>query len=269
MLKRIQAILIGLAGVFSLAGHALACPALEQGDGGRVVAVTDGDTIDLDSGVTVRLVGIQAPKLPLGREGFVAWPLGDEAKAALETLVLGETVTLHYGGERVDRHGRALAHVFVAGAGEPVWAQGEMLAQGLARVYSFPDNRSCLADMYAIEAQARADGRGIWTDPFYQLRDGADHEALLARVGEYELVEGRVLNAANAAGRVYLNFGSYWKEDFTVVVEGPAQRVFESEQFDLIALENRVIRVRGWVDELDGPRMVVTHPEQIEILGPR
>ena len=58
------------------------CEQLQAGPSGRVVAVSDGDTVDLDSGLTVRLVGIQAPKLPLGREGFTAWPLGDEAKAA-------------------------------------------------------------------------------------------------------------------------------------------------------------------------------------------
>ena len=39
--------------------------------------IIDGDTLVLQSGVQVRLVGIQAPKLPLGRRGFTAWPLAE------------------------------------------------------------------------------------------------------------------------------------------------------------------------------------------------
>ena len=43
--------------------------ALEAGETARVVGVVDGDTVVLESGAVVRLVGIQAPKLPLGRPG--------------------------------------------------------------------------------------------------------------------------------------------------------------------------------------------------------
>ena len=178
------------------------CDALQAGPSGRVVSISDGDTFDLDTGLTVRLVGIQAPKLPLGRDGFEAWPLGDEAKATIEDLVMGQQVSLYYGGESRDRHGRALAHVMVERDGEVVWVQAEMLRLGLARVYSFPDNRSCLEVLYAAEAQGRADRLGIWRDPYYAIRDGGDHEALLDRTCGYELVEGRVLNAERVGSRV-------------------------------------------------------------------
>src|SRR4051812_18629530 len=70
----------------------------------------------------VRLVGIQAPKLPLNRPNFKEWPLAQEAKAELEKLVLNQRVTLSYGGERTDRHGRTLAHLHTD---DGTWAQGE------------------------------------------------------------------------------------------------------------------------------------------------
>lgn len=243
------------------------CETLTEGPSGRVVAVSDGDTFDLDSGLTVRLVGIQAPKLPLGREGFETWPLADEAKARIEDLVLGETVTLHYGGENRDRHGRALAHVMVEGDGEPVWVQAEMLRSGLARVYSFPDNRSCLDQLYAAEAQGRAERAGIWRDPYYAIRDASDLQALEDREGGYELVEGRVLNAEAVGSRVYLNFGRVWREDFTAVIQSAGLRVFEAAGIDPLSLDNAVIRVRGWIEIDGGPQIEVTHPEQIEVLA--
>lgn len=246
----------------------MACEGLRDGPRGVVVSVTDGDTVVLDSDLTVRLIGMQAPKLPLGREGFVAWPLADEAKARLETLLLGQRVTLRYGGEEVDRYGRALAHVFVDGA-TPLWAQEAMLEAGLARVYSFADNRFCLDALYGAEARARAERRGIWTDPYYRLRAADQPAELLARTGHYELVEGRVLTAERAGSRIYLNFGRYWKQDFTVVVDRAAQRLFEMAGIDPLGYEGTLIRVRGWIDDYDGPRMDVTHPEQIEMLAAR
>lgn len=267
MLKRLLLTSFVFAATAVSSVYAQVCDSLTRGPSGRVVAISDGDTFDLDSGLTVRLVGIQAPKLPLGREGFVAWPLGDAAKAALQDLVLGEEVTLYYGSTRMDRHGRALGHVVLGDGADAVWVQQAMLEAGLARVYTFPDNRLCIAELYAAERRGRAERAGIWTDPYYQIRDAADPAAILDRIEGYELVEGRVLNADRVGGRVYLNFGRVWREDFTAVIEADALRLFEREGFDPLALENRFIRVRGWIESGDGPRMDLTHPEQIEIVG--
>jgi micrococcal nuclease len=245
------------------------CEGLRMGARGVVTEVVDGDTVMLDNGMVVRMIGTQAPKLPLGREGYPTWPMAEEAKALLQELVLGKSVQFGFGGEEVDRYERALAHVFVTdAAGEPeLWAQQAMVSAGMARVYSFPDNRKCLAELYAAEMQARLKGLGIWTDPFYAIRLAERPDEVLARAGWYELVEGRVLLADEAGSRLYLNFGRHWKEDFTVVIERAALRLFEEDGRDPLALEGALIRVRGWVDDWDGPRIEVTHPEQIEVLA--
>src|SRR5690554_4679011 len=237
--------------------------------GGIVTAVTDGDTVILDDGRVVRMIGTQAPKLPLDRPDFDTWPLAPEAKAALEALALDKPVRLGFGGETVDRYGRTLAHVFIAGPDGEVWAQQAMIAQGLARVYSFPDNRACLDLLFAAEGRARLGGLGIWSDPYYSIRAADAPGELLDRAGHYELVEGRVLLAEHNGGRGYLNFGRFWKEDFTVVIEAPALRIFAGSGMDPLALEGALLRVRGWVDDRDGPRIEVTHPEQIEVLALR
>lgn len=257
------AILVGLE-----PASALACEGLRMVQGGLVTQVTDGDTVVLDSGQVVRLIGTQAPKLPLGRDGFVAWPLASEAKAELKRLALNKQVRLGYGGEEIDRYDRALAHLFVEdGEGAPVWAQLHMVQQGLARVYSFPDNRQCLDQLFAGEAQARVERLGIWADPYYSVRAADRPSQLLERAGNYELVEGRVLLADRSGSRIYLNFGRFWKEDFTVVIEAPALRLFSQDGLDPLTLDGALVRVRGWVDDRDGPRIEVTHPEQIEVLA--
>lgn len=245
-----------------------ACEGLRDGPKGIVRQVTDGDTVVLDDGLTVRLIGTQAPKLPLGREGVAAWPKAEEARAALESLVLGKSVQLRHGGAAVDRHGRALGHLFLAD-GPATWVQQAIVAQGLARVYSFPDNRACLAELMAAEGLARAMKLGIWSDPHYFVRRADRPQALLERSGNFELVEGRVLLADKAGGRVYLNFGRSWKKDFTAVIDAKAVRLFGDSGLDPLMLEGALVRIRGWVDDRDGPRIEVSHPEQIEVLATR
>ncbi|HWJ10682.1 MAG TPA: thermonuclease family protein [Nocardioides sp.] len=72
-----------------------------------VVDVVDGDTLDLDSGDTVRLAGIDTPER--GECGF------GPAQSALKRLVLGKEVTLVASDEDHDKYGRLLRYVEVAG----------------------------------------------------------------------------------------------------------------------------------------------------------
>jgi endonuclease YncB( thermonuclease family) len=245
---------------------AAACENLRDGPAGIVASVTDGDTVVLDNGLVVRLIGIQAPKLPLGREDFEAWPLADKAKAALETLVAGQRVRVRQGGETRDRHGRVLGQLFIE-APDGAWIQQQMIAAGMARVYSFADNRACVVQLLAAEGKARLMRLGIWADPYYAVRRGDRPEDLVRRLSHYELVEGRVLLADEVQGRVYLNFGRFFAEDFTAVIERGAMPQFEAEGIDPTKLGGALVRVRGWVELRDGPRIEITHPEQIEVLA--
>lgn len=244
---------------------AAACEGLIDGAKGVVASVTDGDTVVLDNGLVIRLIGTQAPKLALGREDFADWPKAEESKVALEALVLGKSVRVRHGGERIDRHGRTLGQLFVTGDNE-TWVQQQMVADGWARVYSFPDNRACVTQLLAVEDQARLRKLGIWADPYYLVRRADRPGDFAGRQGSYELVEGRVLLAEKVQGRVYLNFGRSWKEDFTAVIDRAALGLFSASGVDPLKLEGALVRIRGWVDEDDGPRVEITHPEQVEVL---
>ena len=166
----------------------------------------------------------------------------------------------------MDRHGRLLAQLYTAGGdGSELWIQGLLIEAGMARVYSFADNRDLVPEMLASESRARTERRGIWGHPYYAIRDP---EAADAHIGSFQLVEGRVLEAAVVRGRAYLNFGADWREDFTITLAPDVRRRFEAEGIDPRDYQAARVRVRGWLKSFNGPMIEVTHPEQIEVLTP-
>ena len=229
-------------------------------DSGIVRSIVDGDTLVLNSGVQIRLVGIQAPKLPLGRRGFQAWPLASEAKQALSRLALGKKLSLSYGGHKIDRHDRLLAHLATA---DGQWIQGALLSAGMARVYTFPDNRGRATEMLAQERAARAARRGIWKLRYYRILSPAGSAK---HVNTFQLIEGKVLQVALVRGRAYLNFGADWKTDFTITMSPKNLRRHWRGQKPVQDYEGRTVRVRGWLKSFNGPMIEATHPEQIEVL---
>ncbi len=241
-----------------------AAAALEEGGEARIVEIIDGDTVRLADGRRLRLVGIQAPKQPPGKQRSRPRRLADKARAALGVLARGRRVRLGYGGRRLDRHDRVLAHLYLAdGANTGAWLQGRLLAAGLARVRSRADNRALIARMLILERQARTKKIGIWGDDDYRVRTVAESHRF---IGSFQLVEGRVHAVATVRGRVYLNYGEDWRSDFTVVIGGRVRRRFEAGRIALSSLTGRRIRVRGWIKYYNGPMIEVSHPEQIELL---
>ena len=251
---------LGLALVLALASesaHGAACDLIKD-KSGTVTEIVDGDTLFIDDGTQIRLVGIQAPKLPLGRRGFKPWPLAEAAKSELAALSEGRTLTLSYGGSRRYRYDRAHLH-----DEHGVWIQGELLRRVLARVYSFRDNRSCVGEMLALEREARLARRGIWRLGYYAIRSLDDAPRF---IGSFQLIEGRVADVATVHNRTYLNFGDDRRSDFTVSIAPRDRRRFLKSNVDPTLYRGRLIRVRGWLKSYNGPMIDATHPEQIEIL---
>lgn len=67
--------------------------------------IIDGDTFTIKNGLTVRLLGIDAPNR--GVAGY------DQAKVYLEKLIKDETLTFEYDQYQDDKFGRILAYVWI------------------------------------------------------------------------------------------------------------------------------------------------------------
>jgi hypothetical protein len=163
-----------------------------------------------------------------------------------------------------DRYGRQPAFVFMESADDSV--QSLLLAQGEALVSGTVTNKDCALALTAAETAARHSKRGIWADPA-AIKNAESPGDILAGVGQFTLVEGKVLSVRQAGTTTYLNFGRNWTRGFAATISKRALPAFETAGIVVKSLENRQIRVRGWVEAHGGPRIELLRVGQIELLG--
>ncbi|MEL7546917.1 MAG: thermonuclease family protein [Pseudomonadota bacterium] len=142
-------------------------PDMLEGETGRIVRIIDGDSLVMEGGQTVRLVGLEAPRL--GRRGDPDQPYASESARHLESLVLGRVVQLYYPGPTRDRFDRALAHVVTRDqAGPNVWINLALIDRGAAWVRLYPDTALQAELLLEAEDRVRADEQGLWAESTYQ-----------------------------------------------------------------------------------------------------
>jgi micrococcal nuclease len=225
---------------------------LAVGERGRVVRVLDGDALVLDTGQSVRLVGIEAPAAPYrDREGDAGY---ETAKRLLEDMVLGREVELRYGGLTRDRYDRALAHVVTTDAlGPRLWLNAEMVRKGGARVRVYPDTAAANGPLLELEMKARTETRGLWEDGVWIIHDAA---ALPADAERFQLVEGVAGGMKGSDERFAVCDVSLKGSSLILEVQKAAAELCQLP-------DGTRIRARGFLR--DG-RLEVSHPLNLEIL---
>lgn len=124
-------------------------------ESGVVARIIDGDTIELESGDTIRYLMVNTPETTGGKDECY----GQNAVQFNTDLVLGKEVTIDYDVECTDRFDRTLAYVSVGGQE----VNTLLVERGFACVLHIPPNGDSRADEFeALEDAAKAAGRGLW-----------------------------------------------------------------------------------------------------------
>jgi micrococcal nuclease len=244
-----------------------ACAELEAGPSRTVSRIIDGETLALDDGTELRLVGVLAPRAI--DVGIVpgTWSMELAAVEALQALALGRTIQVRYAGERSDRYGRVKGHAFLAAEDGTTWVQERLLKMGLARAYVLSAHRACEGELLAAERVAREARLGIWAEAAYEVRSADVPSALLRHTATFQVIEGRVARVAVTRGTVYLDFDQSRRRGFSASLRLGDRARLGSFQDNPKGLEQAQVRVRGWIEERDGrPRMDLSTAGSIEVL---
>jgi micrococcal nuclease len=155
----------------------LPLPALAEEFRGKVVGITDGDTIRVLRGaeeVKIRLEGIDCPE---SRQAF-----GSRAKQATSDLAFGKIVTVQVKGK--DRYERTLADIILPDGKN---LNRELVRLGMAWWYRKYSKDESLGK---LESEAREAKRGLWADnnpiPPWDWRHGQQTPAANVPAGSVE-----------------------------------------------------------------------------------
>lgn len=238
---------------------------LEPGPVRTVTRVVDGETIILDDGKAVRLIGALAPRARDANAATGAWPPEADTVKALSDLVLAKKIRLAFAGRRADRYGRTLAQVFLAGRGRQDWVQGTLLANGNARAYGLPESFACARELLAYEAEARGKRLGLWSNGVYRTFP-ADHASELMKLrGKYVRVTGKIVSVGRTKSATYLNFSNDWQSDFTVRIDKKVLAANVAFDRSLDGLTGKTVVLRGWIERRNGPMIDIADPSQIDM----
>lgn len=126
----------------------------------KVARVVDGDTIEIEGGEKVRLIGVNTPETKDPRKPVEYF--GQEAYEFTKSLLEGKDVYLEYDVEKTDRYGRILAYIYLA---DGTFVNAELVKQGYAQVMTIPPNVK-YADLFVeLQREAREADKGLWGLP--------------------------------------------------------------------------------------------------------
>jgi micrococcal nuclease len=153
-------------------GHLKPAPVKEVPGNGvyHVVKVYDGDTIKLDNGEKIRLIGIDTPeshdnpkltrdmkKLNISREKILA--MGRKAAEFSQALLMGKDVRLEFDVEPRDRYQRQLAYVYLT---DGTFVNDTIIREGYAYPLTIPPNVRYAERFKQAFNEAREHNRGLW-----------------------------------------------------------------------------------------------------------
>ena len=215
----------------------------------RVKSVYDGDTVVLEDGRKIRLLGINTPEVQ--HKDKMADAGGEDAKTWLINKLQHARIRLEFDLEKTDKYGRTLAHLF---SEKKEHINLSLVKAGLAAISIYPPNLLYVNELLAAENKAEQDRLGIWQRPEY----AAIPVNNLTEVGHqgWTRLVGKVVNIRNTPKSIYLVFSSR----FEARIERKWQFLFP----DVNDYLGKILEVRGWLNKSRNHfSLLIRHPGAI------
>ena len=123
----------------------------------KVVRVIDGDTVKLETGESLRYIGIDTPETKHPSKEMEYF--GTEASEFNTKLVFGQDIIVEFDVTKRDKYGRLLGYVFLP---DGTFVNAELVKKGYAKVATFPPNVRYSELFLQLQAEAIRNERGLW-----------------------------------------------------------------------------------------------------------
>lgn len=248
-------------------------PDEESPIGAKIVTkVIDGDTVIVEGGASVRLLGIDADEK--------SYPCYDAAKNRLEELVLGKEVILEKDQSDQDQYKRYLRYLILDDKNINL----QLVNEGLAVARFSPENQKYKEEIQKTETEAKEKKIGCkWggvsvsneeTKIEFKWEKLTAEATGLEVIGpcqagnffsKEKIIEGKVADAYRSkTNTIFLNFDKPYPNHCFVAV------IFSSNLYKFIEnpekyYANKTVRIKGVIKEYeDKPEVILNDPSQVE-----
>ncbi len=141
-----------------------------SGDYYTVKRVVDGDTLLLENGKKVRLIGVDTPEVYISKKLYrdaertardikTIRKLGKKASDFVKSLVKrNDGIRIEYDWQKYDRYGRILGYVYLE---DGTFLNAEIIKQGYGNAYTRYSFKY-MDKFRKLEKEARENQRGLW-----------------------------------------------------------------------------------------------------------
>lgn len=215
----------------------------------RVAYIYDGDTVKLEDGRKIRLLGINTPEVRHRNQMTEAG--GEAAKRWLTQKLENRKVRLVTDVEQADKYKRTLAHLITE---DKDHINVQLVELGLAAVNIYPPNLLYVNELVAAGNRAEQAKRGIWGLPDYAAIpvgqiDENGHPGWLRLVGKVSAIR-------SSRKFVYL--------EFSPKLQARIEKQWLTLFPDLNKYLGKTLEIRGWLNKNRGGwSMLIRHPSAI------
>lgn len=217
--------------------------------------VIDGDTVLLEDGRKVRIIGVNTLEINARHELDQYW--AKAATTAVQKLADKQRVTMTHEADSLDRHGRVLAHIQTP---DGIDVGRYLIEQGLALAIAVGRNTLCAENNSMVEQNARAQGVGIWKQAGNWL---LIEDELRSKKRGFHVVRDQVdaIQVRGKHNRLFLKNGLIVKIAATLTAKNDADRNW------LESLQGKTVEVRGWLSGKAGKaELTLYHPSSLSLL---
>ncbi|MBI5326964.1 MAG: thermonuclease family protein [Deltaproteobacteria bacterium] len=224
----------------------------------NVMAVIDGDTIEIEGKKRVRYLGIDTPE--------AGQPFYKEAKNKNKELVLGKIVRLEIcKAEPTDKHGRQLAYVYIG----QTMANAELLKSGYARLLNIsPCGAEKAEEFRKYQKEAMDKKIGLWGERKQIItKDFISASDAIRFINEKKAIYGMVVGVRQGRKAIFLDMGNTAKVGLRVVIFNQDKKNFEDDGINpLTYYKAKEVVVYGKLKMYKGtPEVVIGSPSHIEV----
>ncbi|MEM7616854.1 MAG: thermonuclease family protein [Pseudomonadota bacterium] len=178
-----------------------------------------------------------------------------------------------------NRHGALIGHIWIYDCLGTIkinqckqigWLQQELITKGYALFYGYSNFYNYYPALQTVEKESKAQIYGMWQSDRMTVinANNVDNYNSNYSNNKFQLFEGIITNISKNGNVTFINFGNDWKNDFTVMINAANKKYLkEYFLFDFNQLKGRKVKIRGWVENYNGPMIKLSVPGQLQILN--